>query len=138
MHPLNVMASEDNIPLPASGPRILGFGLHHSISVRAQASLRKLGLRADSIVVEDNDASDKVFSEKLKSEVWEAVIIGGGASAQAPEIKRTPEGTAFFNRILNLIHQNVPQQTKIVLVTGPSDVVNALHREIGWKGPSPT
>jgi hypothetical protein len=128
--------AEVDVPLPATGPRVLGFGLHQAISVRAQANMRKLGLGADSIVVENTDASDQIFIEKLKSETWEAVIIGGGASAQSPEVERTPEGTAFFNRILNLIHQNVPQQTKIVLVTGPGDIANALHRELGWKGPN--
>ncbi len=42
----------------------------------------------------------------------------------------TEETTAWFNRVLNIVHANAPR-SKIILVRGPEDVVAPIERELG-------
>ena len=123
----------------SSGPtgwRILGFGKHPEIAAAVQEKLRSLGFRARNIVLTNDDAGDAQLVAELKRAEFDGVAIGGYINGQdAVNFPATDETTAWFNRVLNIVHANAPK-SKIILVRGPEDVVPAIERVLGKTPPS--
>ena len=73
---------------------------------------------------------------ELKQTEYDGVAIGGYINGQdAVNFPATEETTAWFNRVLNIVHAHAPR-SKIILVRGPEDIVPAIERELGKKPPS--
>ena len=118
-----------------TGWRILGFGKHPEIAAAVEEKLRSLGFRATLFALTDDDAGDARLVAELKRAEYDGVAIGGYINGQdAVNFPATVETTAWFNRVLNIVHANAPS-AKIILVRGPEDVVPAIERVLG-KSPS--
>ena len=115
----------------ATGWRILGFGKHPEIAAAIQEKLRSLGFQARAFALTNDEAGDARLASELKRAEYDGVAIGGYINGQDPvNFPATPETTAWFNRVLNIIHANAPN-TKIILVRGPDDIVPAIERVLG-------
>lgn len=118
-------------PPRPTGWRILGFGRHPEIAAAVQAKLRSLGFQATTFVLTNDDAGDARLVAELKRAEYDGVAIGGYINGQdAANFPATPETTAWFNRILNIVHAHAPG-SKIILVRGPEDAVAAIERVLG-------
>ncbi|MGZ6225812.1 MAG: hypothetical protein ACXWMH_09955 [Syntrophales bacterium] len=114
-----------------TGWRILGFGKHPEIAAAVQEKLRSLGFQATTFVLTNDEAGDTRLVEELKRAEYDGVAIGGYINGQdAVNFPATEETTAWFNRVLNIVHSNAPS-AKIILVRGPEDVVPAIERVLG-------
>ena len=114
-----------------TGWRILGFGKHPEIAAAVQEKLRLLGFQATTFVLTNDEAGDARLVSELKRGMYDGVAIGGYINGQdAVNFPATEETTAWFNRVLNIIHANAPG-SKIILVRGPEDVVPAIERVLG-------
>lgn len=114
-----------------SGRRILGFGRHPEIADAVRETLNSLGFRATTFVLTNDEAGDARLVAELKQADYDGVAIGGYINGQdALNFPATEETTAWFNRVLNIVHANAPR-TKIILVRGPEDVVPAIDRVLG-------
>jgi len=114
------------------GWRILGFGKHPEIAASVQESLRSLGFAANVFALTDDAAGDARLIEELHSASYDGISIGGFINGQDPIVfPASPETTAWFNRLLNIIHEHAPPTTKIILVRGPQDVATAIERVLG-------
>ncbi len=119
-----------------TGWRILGFGKHPEIAATVQEKLRSLGFQATNFALTNDEAGDARLTAELKRSEYDGVAIGGYINGQdAVNFPATEETTAWFNRILNIIHANAPG-SKIILVRGPEDVLPAIERALGKKPPS--
>jgi len=118
-----------------TGWRILGFGKHLEIAAAVQEKLRSLGFQATTFALTNDEAGDARLVSELKRAEYDGVTIGGYINGQdAVNFPATEETTAWFNRVLNIIHANAPS-SKIILVRGPEDVVPAIERVLGKSMP---
>jgi hypothetical protein len=119
-----------------TGWRILGFGKHPEIAAAVQEKLRSLGFRATNTVLTNDEAGDAWLVAELRRAEYDGVAIGGYINGQdAVNFPATEKTTVWFNRVLNIIHENAPR-SKIILVRGPEDVVPAIERVLGKNPPS--
>ena len=119
-----------------TGWRILGFGKHPEIAAAVQEKLRSLGFQATTFVLMNDEAGDARLVAELKRAEYDGVALGGYINGQdAANFPATKETTVWFNRVLNIIHENAPS-SKIILVRGPEDVVPAIERVLGKSPPS--
>jgi hypothetical protein len=115
----------------SAGWRILGFGKHPEIAAAVQEKLRSLGFQATNFVLTNDETGDARLVVELKRAEYDGVAIGGYINGQdAVNFPATEETTAWFNRVLNIIHANAPR-SKIILVRGPEDIVAAIERVLG-------
>jgi hypothetical protein len=118
----------------SSGWRILGFGKHPEIAAVVQATLRSLGFHAKVFALTDDAAGDARLIAALHEDRYDGVSIGGFINGQdAVVFPASPETTAWFNRVLNIIHEHAPRTTKIILTRGPDEVAAAIERVLGKK-----
>src|SRR5512140_3115532 len=102
-----------------AGWRILGFGKHAEIAAAVQAKLRSCGFEATNFVLTNDEAGDARLLAELRRAEYDGVAIGGYINGQdAVNFPATQETTAWFNRILNIVHANAPR-SKIILERGP-------------------
>ena len=121
----------DPVPMPESGPRILGFGRNPDVAAASQDDLRRAGWRATAFALTNDPDGDARLVAELAADRYDAVVFGGGINGQSPLSPRPePEITAWFNRVLNIVYENAPT-AKIVLTRGPEDTAAALERELG-------
>jgi hypothetical protein len=114
-----------------TGWRILGFGKHPEIAAAVQEKLRTLGFQATNFALTNDEAGDARLITELKRAEYDGVAIGGYINGQdAVNFPATEESTAWFNRILNIVHANAPI-SKIILVRSPEDIVPAIERVLG-------
>jgi quercetin dioxygenase-like cupin family protein len=119
-----------------AGWRILGFGKHPEIAAAVREKLRSLGFLATTFVLTNDEAGDARLVEELKRAEYDGVAIGGYINGQdAVNFPASEETTAWFNRVLNIIHAHAPS-AKIILVRGPEDVVPAIERVLEKRLPS--
>ncbi len=119
-----------------TGWRILGFGKHPEIAATVQEKLRSLGFQATNFALTNDEAGDARLIAELTRSEYDGVAIGGYINGQdSVNFPATEETTAWFNRILNIVHANAPG-SKIILVRGPEDAVPAIERVLGKKPPS--
>lgn len=112
--------------------RILGFGKHPEIAASVQETLRSLGFAAKVIALTDDAAGDARLIEELHAASYDGVSIGGFINGQDPVVfPASSETTAWFNRVLNLIHEHAPRTTKIILTRGPDELAAAIERVLG-------
>ena len=79
----------------------------------------------------NDDAGDARLEAELTRAEYDGVAIGGYINGQdAVHFPATEETTAWFNRVLNIVHAHAPR-SKIILVRGPEDVVPAIERVLG-------
>lgn len=125
------MADDDHVPMPSEGVRLLSFGLDDALGRAAERKLREAGVRATVVTVSDDERSDARVREALASDRYDAVGFGAGLNGQNPE-HAVPDAasTAFFNRLLNVVHAAAPE-AKLVLARSPQDMGPALERELG-------
>src|SRR5512136_2697973 len=132
------MSSSRKSAAPSSRPtswRILGFGKHPEIAAAVQEKLRSLGFQATSFVLTNDEAGDARLVSELKRAEYDGVAIGGYINGQdAVNFPATEETTAWFNRVLNIVHANAPR-SRIILVRGPEDIVAAIERVLGKNPP---
>ncbi|MGO8705221.1 MAG: hypothetical protein ACLQVA_15530 [Candidatus Brocadiia bacterium] len=118
-----------------TGWRILGFGKHSEIAAAVEEKLRSLGFQATMFALTDDEAGDARLVAELKRAEYDGVAIGGYINGQdAVNFPATVETTAWFNRVLNIVHASAPS-AKIILVRGPEDVVPAIERVLGKSPP---
>ena len=118
-----------------TGWRILGFGKHPEIAAAVQEKLRSLGFQATNFVLTNDEAGDTRLVAELKRAEYDGVAIGGYINGQdAGNFPTTEETTAWFNRVLNIVHVNAPG-LKIILVRGPEHVVPAIEQVLGKNPP---
>ncbi len=123
-------------PSYPKGWRILGFGKHSEIAAAVQEKLCSLGFRATTFVLTNDEAGDARLLSELQRAEYDGVAIGGYINGQDPiNFPATEETTAWFNRILNIIHATAPG-SKIILVRGPQDVLPAIERVLGKSQPA--
>jgi hypothetical protein len=115
------------VPMPTDGWRVLGFGAHDHVARGVQDRLRQAGLRATALAVTDDAKGDSHLAEALAADSYDAVAIGAFLSGQDPSTPATAESTAWFNRVLNLVHAGAPR-ARIVLVRGPQNAVDDINR----------
>jgi hypothetical protein len=119
----------------SSGWRILGFGKHPEIAAAVQEKLRSLGFQATNFVLTNDESGDARLVDELKRAEYDGVAIGGYINGQdAVNFPATEETTVWFNRVLNIVHENAPI-SKIILVRGPEDIVPAIERVLGKNQP---
>jgi hypothetical protein len=117
------------------GWRILGFGKHPEIAAAVQEKLRSLGFQATNFVLTNNESGDARLVAELMRAEYDGVAIGGYINGQdAVNFPATEEITVWFNRVLNIVHENAPR-SKIILVRGPEDIVPAIERVLGKNQP---
>ncbi len=120
-----------NPALAPTGWRILGFGKHPEIAAAVQEKLRLLGFQANNFVLTNDETGDARLVAELTRAEYDGVAIGGYINGQdSVNFPATEETTAWFNRILNIVHANAPG-SKIILVRGPEDAVPAIERVLG-------
>ena len=125
-----------SVGMPDAGWRILGFGAHDDIAAKIQDSLRNAGLRSTNFALRDDEESDARLKSALAEDSYDAVAIGGFINGQdADAYPATEQTTAWFNRIINIIHVEAPE-ARIVLVRGPQDALTAIQRVLGPNSPS--
>ena len=114
-------------PEPDSGPRILGVGKRAENAAAMQDLLRRAGYRAWNFAIGDDAEGDALLVGELSKGDWDAVMIGSFINGQHAELPASEATTAWFNRLLNLIHRHAPG-AGIILVRKPSDVVATVER----------
>jgi hypothetical protein len=120
----------------SKGWRILGFGKHPEIAAAVQEKLRSLGFQATNFVLTNDEVGDAQLIAELKRAEYDGVAIGGYINGQdAVNFPASEETTVWFNRVLNIVHENAPR-SKIILVRGPEDIVPAIERVLGKRQPS--
>jgi hypothetical protein len=119
-------------PQPSAGWRILGFGKDADVAAKLQAKLRGLGLQATIFGLADDAEGDARLIDELKRADYDGVSIGGAINGQNTAFPPTAATTAWFNRLLNIIHAHA-SKAKIILVHSPDDVPAAIERELGRK-----
>ncbi|GAA5066635.1 hypothetical protein [Nocardia callitridis] len=117
-------------PRGSQGWRVLGFGKHPEIAEAINERFREAGQAGGSIVVTDDEAGDARLIQELCATEYDGVAIGSFVSGQNPEDPPTAETTAWFNRVLNIIHSEAPM-AKMILVRDPGDVLPAIGRVLG-------
>jgi hypothetical protein len=120
-------AAGEPVPMPADGPRVLGFGAHAHVAAAVQDRLRTMGMRATAIAIADDAESDAQLIEALAADAYDAIAIGGFLSGQDPQSPATAESTVWFNRVLNIVHRDAPG-SRIVLVRGPANAAADIGR----------
>ena len=106
--------------------KVLGVGKRAEVAEAMQQRLRDAGYDATNFAIDDNEAGDALLVGELQSGGYAAVTIGSFINGQHGELPATPETTAWFNRILNLIAEHAPG-TKVVLIRKPSEVVETVN-----------
>ena len=97
--------------------------------------VEQLGFQATNFVLTNDEAGDAQLVAKLKRAEYDGVAIWGYINGQdTGNFPTTEETTAWFNRVLNIVHVNAPG-LKIILVRGPEDVVPAVERVLGKNPP---
>jgi hypothetical protein len=118
------------VPMPESGPRVLGFGKHAEIAAQVQDKLREAGIRSTNFALTDDPEGDATLIEHLRADDYEAVTFGAFITSQQPEAPPTLEKTVWFNRVVNLVHEHAPA-AKFIFVAGPADALPAIKRVLG-------
>jgi len=112
--------------------KILALGRDQQLAVEFKQLLHSLGYKnARLVVLENNQESDQHLLKLLKEEEWDGISIGGGINGHGANSTREEETFHWFNRLLNIIHQNTSSKTKIILLRGLSDLEAAFQRELG-------
>ena len=134
--------------------RLLGIGKRSENAVAMQSLLREAGHDAHNFAITDDAEGDALLVEQLRQGYdarnfaitddaagdallvqelqpgCDAVLIGSFINGQHAELPASPQTTAWFNRILNLIAEHAPG-TRVVLVRKPSDVAETVARVLG-------
>ncbi|CAF1125722.1 unnamed protein product [Didymodactylos carnosus] len=112
--------------------KILAFGRGQQTSEKAEKHLHSLGYKnARVISLENNQENDQRLIKLLKEEEWDGVSIGGGINGHDKDFPQEEETLHWFNRLLNVIHENTSSKTKIILVSNPADIEPGLQRVLG-------
>ena len=109
--------------------RILGVGKRAENASAMEEQLRAAGYDARNFAIGDDAEGDAVLVRELEAGA-DAVVIGSFINGQHAELPASPQTTAWFNRILNLVAAHAPG-TKIVLVRKPSDVAETVAAVLG-------
>lgn len=89
----------------------------------AEATMTERGWDADICMIAPDDSGIAVLAAKLVSLDYNCVVIGGG-------LRLPPKGLAFFEKVVNAVHQNAPKSA-IAFNTRPEDTADAAERWIG-------
>jgi hypothetical protein len=120
-------------PKPTAGVqgwRVLGFGRDPEVAAAIQDGLRVQGVRARTFALTDDPDGDARLARELGEASWDGVAVGGFINGQSPAVRPTLQTTIWFNRVLNIIHDQAPD-AKIILVREPADTLPAIDRVLG-------
>ena len=81
--------------------------------------IRALGYAVESCLVDSGQTAETVLKESLRKRKFDSVMIGAGL--------RAPEHLLLFERLLNVVHAQVPN-AKICFNTTPADSAEAVQR----------
>ena len=113
--------------MASAAPKILGVGKRAENAEAMQQMLREAGYEAHNFAVADDPAGDALIVRELREGGYAAIVIGSFINGQHPELPATAQTSAWFERVLNLVHEHGPG-VRIVLVRKPSEVVSAVGR----------
>jgi hypothetical protein len=94
------------------------------VQAAAQAAierLRDLGYEVQTCFVDFGETAESVLSDILSREKFDYIMVGAG-------VRILPQHTFLFEKIINVIHQKTPPNSKICFNTNPSDTVEAVLR----------
>lgn len=89
----------------------------------AEATMTDRGWMGDLCMIAPDDSGVAVLAAQLAKGDYDCVVIGGG-------LRLPPKGLAFFERVVNAIHQGAPKAA-IAFNTRPQDTAEAAARWIG-------
>lgn len=113
------------------GWRILGIGKHQQMAIVIDERLRSTGCQATRFVLTNDKAGDVRLTLELTHSEYDSVAIGGYINGRdAVNFPATEEVTSLFNRVINIVHTNAPR-SKIILESGPEDIVPVIERSLG-------
>lgn len=117
-------------PMPSSGPRVLGMGLHRDIAMNVCKTLRSGGFRADVFATDATEEQDAALVRVLKEKgPWDAVSLGGGVTMLHPAFPPTPEKVRTLNRLVDIIHCHAPEAV-CVLLASPDGAIEKIKEMI--------
>jgi len=105
------------VPVPAEIKEKLTAALEE-----AKQSFSTQGIRHHSCYIyDDTPAEDKRMIKEITAEKYDLVLIGAG-------VRLPPPMMIMFERYINLIHENIPKETKIIFNTWPTDSIQGVER----------
>jgi hypothetical protein len=116
--------------MPASGPRVLGFGKDPATAAAIQDKARSAGLRATTFALTDDAEGDARLVRELEACDYDVVTFGGGINGQNPSSPPDERSTLWFERVLNIVHQRAPT-ARIALVRTAGEYVSVVERALG-------
>ncbi|CAF1185964.1 unnamed protein product [Didymodactylos carnosus] len=109
--------------------KILALGNDQQLGEEIKQHLHSLGYKnARVVILQNNQENDQHLLKLLKEEEWDGVSIGGGINGHGGNSAREENTFHWFNRLLNIIHQNASSKTKIILLRGLSDLEASFQR----------
>jgi len=80
------------------------------------------GIRARSFFFNEGTRAEEMnMIKELTAEKYDLVLIGNG-------VRSPPPMMPFFERLINLLHENIPKETKIIFNTWPTDSIQGVER----------
>jgi hypothetical protein len=119
-----------SVPLPSSGPRVLGFGKDPATAAALQDTARSSGFRATIFALTNDAEGDARLVRELDAVDYDVVAIGGGINGQNTSVPPDEHTTVWFERVLNIILGAAPG-AKIALVRSPDEHVSVVRRVLG-------
>ncbi|CAF1302282.1 unnamed protein product [Didymodactylos carnosus] len=123
----------DSKNLAKTGWKILAFGRGQHLADKAKVYLDSLGYQTTVLSLADDPESDQKLIDALKKDQFDAVSVGGGINGYDKSYNPDFNQLMWFNRLVNIIHENSPKSTKLIFVTSPDDIDAGVRRILGEK-----
>lgn len=81
-----------------------------------------LGYKIEPCFINPDGSDIGNITKKISQKQFDCIVIGAG-------IRIIPEHLLLFEKVINLVHQNVPD-SRICFNTNPTDTVEAINRMI--------
>ena len=91
--------------MPASGPRVLGFGRDPATAAAIQDKARAAGFRATTFALIDDAEGDARLVRELEADDYDVVTFAGALNGQNPASPPDEHTTLWFERVLNIVHR---------------------------------
>jgi hypothetical protein len=124
--------STDPVPMPASGPRVLGFGRDPATAAAIQDKARAAGFRATTFALIDDAEGDARLMRELEADEYDVVTFGGALNGQNPASPPDEHSTLWFERVLNIVHRGAPT-ARLALVRTADEYVSVVERVLGGR-----
>jgi hypothetical protein len=115
--------------MPASGPRVLGFGKDPATAAAIQDTARTAGFRATTFPLTDDAEGDARLVRELEAGDYDVVTFGGALNGQNPNSPPDERSTLWFERVLNIAHLGAPT-ARFALVRTADEYVTVVERAL--------